>query len=53
MLPIERILIKSTGKENSKFGLFNSASHTVVAFTAPEIGALKDRLLQLTEDDVP
>ena len=43
MLPIQHILIKSTGKENSKFGLFNSASHAVVACTAPKIEALKDR----------
>ena len=26
-----------------KIGLFNSTSHLVVACTAPEIGALKDR----------
>ena len=43
-LSVQRILIKGTAKEKSKFGLFNGASHAVVACTAPEIGALKDRL---------
>ena len=42
MLPIQRIQIKTTAKENAKFGLFNSASYAVVACTVPEIGALKE-----------
>ena len=35
--------IKSTAKENSTLGIFTDASYTVVASTAPEMGALKDR----------
>ena len=42
-LPGQQILIKGPAKENTKFGLFNGASYTVVACTTPEIGALKDR----------
>ena len=34
---------KKHSERNSKFGLFNSASHAVIAHTAPKIGALKDR----------
>ena len=42
-LPIQRILIKSTAKENPRFGLINGARYAAVAHTVPEIGALKDR----------
>ena len=34
---------KKHSERKFEIGLFNSASHAVVACTAPEIGALKDR----------
>ena len=37
------VLIKSTAKESLKSSLLNSANHTVIACTATEIEALKDK----------
>ena len=43
MLPVQRILIKSTARESLKSRLFNSANHPVIANTVTEIEVLKDR----------
>ena len=43
MLPVQLILIKSSVKESLKSCLLNSANHAVIANTATEIEALKDR----------
>ena len=43
MLPVQRILIKSTAKEILKSLLFNGVNHVVIACTATEIEALKNR----------
>ena len=43
MLSVQRILIKSTAKENLKSRLLNDVNHAVIAYTVTEIEALKDR----------
>ena len=47
MLPVQRILIKSTEKEKLKSRLINGANHAViyVACTATEIEALKKQTI--------